>query len=261
MSVDYIDVHCHLNGRDYGNIDALMDALRGADIKKIITSGTTLETSVEAMSYAEKYPEVYFTAGFHPTELSSYSDFAVKEIEKLLSHPKCVAVGEIGLDYHYEDTTDREKEREAFLTQMRMAYDNRLPMVVHSRDAAADTLEILNNYVDFLTYGVLLHCYSYSLEMAAKFAKLPVKFSFGGSSTYHGSKKVRRTIATLDADRLLTETDSPYQSPCSRHGFFPNTPMSIPEICANMAAIRGLTPEDMAVTVWLNAHEFFPKLE
>ncbi|MCD8201434.1 MAG: TatD family hydrolase, partial [Clostridia bacterium] len=180
--MDYIDVHCHLNGKDYGDLDALVERLRGADINKIITSGTTLESSREAMSYAEKYPEVYFTAGFHPTELSAYSDFAAKEIEKLLSHPKCVAVGETGLDYHYEDTTDKEKERDAFLTQIRMAYDNRLPMVVHSRDAAADTLDILKENENFLTYGVLLHCYSYSPEMAAEFARLPVKFSFGGSS-------------------------------------------------------------------------------
>ena len=133
-------------------------------------------------------------------------------------------------------------------------------MQIHSRDCAEDMVGILKEYSALLKSGALMHCYSHSPEIAAELQKLGIYFSFGGTSTYSGSKKARRTIAALDFCRILSETDSPYLPPKSRAGQFPNTPASIPEIVANIADIRGATVEETAQTVWDNAHRLFKKL-
>ena len=135
-----------------------------------------------------------------------------------------------------------------------------LPVQIHSRDSAEDMLSLLKTYAPTLKSGILLHCYSHSAEIAAELEKLGCYFSFGGTSTYSGSKKARRTIAALASDRIMTETDSPYLPPKSRQGTFPNTSESIPEILQNMADIRGVSAEEMSQTVWDNAHALFKKL-
>ena len=200
-----------------------------------------------------------FTAGFHPTELKGYKEGDLEKIAVLASHKKCVAVGEIGLDYHYPDT-DKDLQREVFLKQLYLADKLGLPVQIHSRDCAEDMLNILKENAALLKHGALLHCYSHSTEIAAELEKLGLYFSFGGTSTYSGSKKARRTIAALSEDRLLTETDSPYLPPKSRYGVFPNTPESIPEILQNMAHIKGVSLEEMSGKVWANAHTLFKKL-
>jgi TatD DNase family protein len=255
-----IDVHCHLNRSDYGNLDELINACNAKDVKKIITVGFDIPSSIMAKELAEDYPCVYFCAGFHPTELSKYKQGDLNIIERLCRHPKCVALGEIGLDYHYEDT-DKQLERQIFIEQLLLADRLQLPVEIHSRDCAEDMYNILKEYSPLLKHGALLHCYSHSSEMSTQFEKLGLHFSFGGTSTYKGSKKARRTIAALNENNLLTETDSPYLAPKSTYGVFPNTPLSIPEIIANMAEVRGRTVEEMADIVWANAHNLFTKLQ
>ncbi|MGN1103324.1 MAG: TatD family hydrolase [Candidatus Coproplasma sp.] len=255
----YIDVHCHLDLENYGDLDGLISRFEKEGVEKVITVGFDLTSSLLAKELAEKYSGVYFTAGFHPTELSKYREGDLEEIERLCSHPKCVALGEIGLDYHYPDT-DKELQHELFLRQLRLANRLAMPVQIHSRDCAEDMLNFLTEHRDLLTHGALLHCYSHSAELSKEFEKLGLYFSFGGASTWKGSKKAKRTIAGLGEDRLLTETDSPYMPPQSLYGTFPNTSLSIPEICASMADIRGVTVEEMAKTVWDNAHGLFTKL-
>lgn len=255
----FIDAHCHLDGGHYGDIAALLDKIGAAGVQKIICAGFDLQSSVFCAQLAEKYPTCYFTAGFHPTELKKYRAGDLDGIEKLASHKKCVAIGEIGLDYHYPDT-DKHLQQEMFLRQLSLAEKLGLPVQIHSRDCAEDMTAILKEHSALLKNGALMHCYSHSVEIAAELEKLGFYFSFGGTSTYSGSKKARRTIASLGADRLLTETDSPYLPPKSKAGQFPNTPESIPEILANMAEIRGASREDMAEQVWTNAHALFKKL-
>ncbi len=255
----FIDVHCHLNNKDYGDLDGLLLRFKEFGVEKVISAGFDYESSVESMRLAEKYEGVYFTAGYHPTELKKYKEGELEKIERMLSHPKCVALGEIGLDYHYPDT-DRENQYKFFLAQIDIAYRNKMPIVIHSRDCAADMLELLQNNAEKLCNGALLHCYSHSVEMAKIFEKLGIKFSFGGTSTYSGSKKAKRVIKALKGENLLTETDSPYLPPKSIYGQFPNTPLSIPEICGNMASLRETSIEEMSETVWQNAHTLFKKL-
>lgn len=255
----FIDVHCHLDYKTYGDLDSLIESFNAANVKRVITVGFDLQSSLECCEIAERYEGVYFTAGFHPTELSKYKEGDLEEIEKLCAHPKCVALGEIGLDYHYPDT-NKELQQEIFVRQLRLADKLALPVEIHSRDCAEDMLAILKENSSLLSHGALMHCYSHSTELAEEFAKLGLYFSFGGASTWKGAKKAKRTIAALPFERLLTETDSPYMPPQSIYGTFPNTSLSIPEICASMADIKGGTVDKTAEIVWENAHRLFLKL-
>lgn len=255
----YIDVHCHLNDRDYGDCSELIKRCQDAGVKKLIAVGYDVSSSRKSLEYAEKFPCVYFTAGLHPTEKHAYYDGYLSDIKELITHDKCVAVGEIGLDYHYPDT-DKDFQRKIFLEQLHLACDFGLPVQIHSRDCAEDMLNILKCNYDLLANGVLLHCYSHSPEIALQLEKLGVYFSFGGTSTYKGSKRAKKSIGALPLGRLLTETDSPYLPPKSLMGIFPNTPTSIVEIAAEMAEIKQVEISEFCDTVWKNAHTLFKKL-
>ncbi len=256
----YTDIHCHLNFKDYGSVEELVEKCLDEGIDRIVTVGYDLPSSEECKKIAEWFDCVYFSAGLHPTELSHCSFADLQGIEELCAHPKCVAIGEIGFDYHYPDT-DKSRQRQFFKAQLEMADKLGMPVQIHSRDSAADTLQFLRENQGLLKRGFLLHCYSYSPEMTEDFLKLGAYFSFGGMSTYRHSKKPRRAIAAIPVDRLLTETDSPYLSPSSAFGQFPNTPRSIPEITRNMAEIKGVGEREMSSAVRDNAERLFPKLK
>lgn len=255
----YTDAHCHLDFETYDNLDELLADCRSAGVDRIICAGFDLESSRTAMYIAERYDGVYFTAGLHPTELSHCDISDLEGVRELCRHPKCVAVGEIGLDYHYPDT-NKPLQFRFFEAQLELAHREGLPVQIHSRDSADDTLQFLKERESLLTEGFLMHCYSYSPEMCQSFLKLGAYFSFGGTSTYKKSKKPRRAIEAVPAGRLLTETDSPYLSPSSKHGVFPNTPLSIPEITLNMAELKGLECDEMSRQIRSNAERLFFKM-
>ena len=252
-----IDVHCHINDEDYGSVEKLISDVQTAGVSKIISVGFDLPSSKFCKALSEKYDCVYFTAGFHPTELKNFKDGDLQRIEELASHKKCVAIGEIGLDYHYPDT-DRDLQHKVFISQLALAERLNMPVQIHSRDSAEDMVNILKEWTGKLK--IMLHCYSHSTEIAVELEKQGVYFSFGGTSTWSGSKKAKRTISALPMGRILTETDSPYLPPKSKYGTFPNTPESIPEILKNIAEIKGISETDAAQTVWNTAHALFPKL-
>lgn len=255
-----IDVHCHINDSDYGDVTALLNRARACGVEKIIAVGFDVGSSEYCRALSARFNGVYFCAGFHPTELSKYREGDLDKIRALAEDGKCVAIGEIGLDYHYPDT-DKELQREIFARQILLADELELPVQIHSRDSAQDTLNILKEYEGKLTHGFMLHCFSYSPEVAKEVENAGGYFSFGGTCTYSGSKKAKRTIAALPADRVMTETDSPYLPPVSKRGIFPNTPESIPEILSVIADIRGETAESAADEVWEAAHTLFKKLK
>lgn len=259
ISASYIDVHCHLTGGEYGDIGGLIEKIESVGVKKVITAGFDLSSSEAGAELSERYPCVYFTAGFHPTELKKYGEGDLERIEALLNHPKCVALGEIGLDYHYEDT-DKTLQHELFLRQLEIAARAGMPVQIHSRDCAEDMYAFLSERKALLSHGALLHCYSHSAELAREFEKLGLYFSFGGSCTWKGSKRVKKAIAALSDGSILTETDSPYIAPESIKGAFPNTPASIPEIAAKIAGIRGAEEGRVKQLAWDNAHALFKKL-
>ncbi len=260
----YIDVHCHLTGSEYdevGGVDKVIERAKSEGVGLIICSGYDLASSKISAEIAKRHENVYFCAGFHPGELSKYRDGDLEEIKALCKEEKCVAVGEIGLDYHFDDNPPREIQRELFVLQLRLAFETGLPVVLHSRDAASETLEILQANKSLLANGGLMHCYSYSAQMMKEFEKLGLRFSFGGPSTFKNANKVQECVKSLAGDRLLSETDCPYLTPTPFRGVFPNQPKNVQYVVQNMAVLRNEKEEDLKNQILQNAKELFFKIK
>lgn len=257
----YTDVHCHLNYTDYGDIDKRIAACKEKGVDLIITSGFDMESSLLSQKIAAENDGVYFSAGWQPQELKKLKDGDLDELKRLCLDEKCVAVGEIGLDYHYPDNPDKALQKRILVAELEIAQELSLPVIIHSRDCAEDMLNILRDNRSKLAYGGVLHCYSHSREMIKAFADLGLYFSFGGTSTYKGSKKVAKSAVEVPTDRILSETDSPYLSPEPLRGSFPNSPENIPVIVSALAALRGENEEALALQIRKNALALFKKIK
>ena len=260
----YIDVHCHLTGDEWeedGGIDGVLARANSAGVEQVICSGFDMPSSKTALALAEKYDGVYFCAGFHPSELHKYKEGDLEELEKLCRHEKCVAVGEIGLDYHFDDNPEKPVQKELFIKQLQLADKLGLPVVIHSRDSALDTRELLESHASLLKQGGLMHCYSYSAEMVERFLKLGLYFSFGGPCTFKNAKKVYDSVCAVPAQRILSETDCPYLTPVPFRGTFPNEPKNIPYIVARLAELKTLDETALKTQIQTNAHALFRKLK
>lgn len=259
-----IDVHCHLTGGEFEEIGGVQEVLKRAKengVERVICSGFDLDSSKIAAKLSEEYENLYFSAGFHPSELDKYQEGDLEEIRSLLRMEKCVALGEIGLDYHFENNPPKETQRELFIRQLRLADEEGLPVVLHSRDAAQETLEILLEHKSLLKRGGLMHCYSYSAEMMERFLDLGLYFSFGGPCTFKNARKVQECIERIPAHRLLTETDCPYLTPVPYRGVFPNEPKNVKYVAEQMAALRNEKTEELVKRVLENAKTLFIKLK
>ena len=259
----WIDVHAHLSGEEYealGGIEGLKKRMKAEGVGKVIASGYDVDTSITSMRIAEEHEEIYFCAGFHPSELNRFQEGDWERLIELCRHEKCVAVGEMGLDYHYENNPEKAVQKEAFLRQLQIADEAGLPVVIHSRDAAEDTYEFLCAHKGLLRHGGLMHCYSYSPEMLLRFAELGLYFSFGGTSTFKNAKKVWASVECVPADRILTETDCPYLTPEPYRGVFPNEPKNVRYVLERLAELRGVSVDDMAAQVEQNVKALFKKL-
>ena len=259
-----IDVHAHLTGDEYnevGGVAGLLSRMRADGVERAIASGYDAATSERSKEIAEEHDEVYFCAGFHPSELGRFQEGDWERLEQLCTHEKCVAVGEIGLDYHWENNPSKETQRAAFIRQLEMAHRLGLPVVLHSRDAAEDTLALLQEHKHLLCHGGLMHCYSYSPEMLLRFAELGLHFSFGGTSTFKNAKKVWASVQCVPATRILSETDCPYLTPAPFRGVFPNEPKNVRYVVEQLAALRGVAVEEMAAQIEENAKALFQKLK
>ena len=220
-----------------------------------------MQSSYIAKTLAEQYEEIYFSAGFHPSELDKYQDGDLERLRLLCQDEKCIAVGEIGLDYHFDDNPPKQTQRELFIQQMQLADELGLPIVVHSRDAAQETLQLLQEHAALLKKGGLMHCYSYSAEMAAEFMALGFKFSFGGPSTFKNAKKVWECVQRIPATHILSETDCPYLTPVPFRGVFPNEPKNVKYVVENMAQLRNENEEALQTQIWQNAQALFERLK
>ncbi len=260
----YIDVHCHLTGEEYEQLGGVAEIVRraGAEgVERMICSGFDLQSSRIAAKLADEYEEIYFCAGFHPSELDKYVEGDLEEIRRLCRHEKCVAVGEIGLDYHFDDNPTPARQKELFVAQLRLADEEGLPVVLHSRDAAAETLALLQENQRLLRKGGLMHCYSYSPEMTKDFLALGLQFSFGGPSTFKNAKKVQECVRLVPATHLLSETDCPYLTPVPFRGVFPNEPKNVKFVVENMAILRNEKEEELKERILQNAKELFFRLK
>lgn len=228
----YIDTHCHITGNDYSDISFLISKIKDTGISKIIVNGTDMESNMEVLELTRKYDIVYGAIGFHPTELENFNEEDLMWLEEHINDDKIVAVGEIGLDYHY-DNTDKNKEILVFRKQLEIAKKHSKPVIIHSRDAIYDTLDILKEY----DLEGSLHCFSGSLEMAREFIKCGYLIGVGGVVTYKNAKNIVNVIKEIGLEYILLETDSPYLTP-EPHRKEKNDSSFIPLIARKIAEIK-----------------------
>ena len=204
-----IDSHSHYDDERFNcDREELLLGLKEKNIEKIINVGYNLESSKNAVKLANTYDFCYSAVGFHPSDAKDCTEDALSELIELTKAPKVVCWGEIGLDYHY-DNINKELQKHIFARQMEIAKDLKLPVSIHTRDAMADTVEIVKK---FQTPGVF-HCYSGSLEIAKELVKIGYYISFSGTVTYKNAKNVKEVAKWIPADKYLIETDCPYLSP------------------------------------------------
>lgn len=255
----FVDTHCHLDDEKLkDNLDEIVAKFRAAQVGIVINMGCDAQTSELVKAQAEKYDGVYFAAGIHPMDVEKATDKDIEKIAELCKHPKCVAVGEIGLDYYW-DKTFKDKQEEFFAAQIRLAKEARLPVNIHVRDAMGDALEILKNNKENLTFGGVMHCYSGSSETAKELLKLGLYISFGGTLTFKNAKNAAEVAAAVPLDRILTETDSPYLAPEPVRGTV-NSPANIPYIVERLAKVRGAEISEIESAVYNNTLTLFKKI-
>ena len=252
----FIDTHCHIDDDIYTDKDEVVKACIESGVGKLICSGCDANSTVLSKDLAKKYPIVYYSAAIHPEHAETFTDKTVEEL-KGLTGEKCVAVGEIGLDYHYEPY-DRKKQQAAFISLIELSNELKLPIVVHSRDAHADTLNIIKTHRP--KYNGTMHCFSGSKEIAKEYLDLGFYLSFGGTLTFKNAVRLVEVLKYTPLDRVLTETDSPYLSPEPKRGQT-NTPANIPIICSKIAELKNTDIAEVEKTVYDNALNLFTKLK
>ena len=255
------DSHAHYNDHRFeeefegGGRGALLRAY-GEGVRRICNVGSSVRTSEESVRLAEEFDFVIAAVGIHPSDAQEIPahrlDAALARIETLASHEKVCAVGEIGYDFHY-DGTDRDRQEYVFAAQMEMAARHSLPVVVHSRDAAGATFDLIAAHRE--NRGVL-HSFSGGAELARQYCAMGWYVSFSGPVTYKNANRLKEAAAAVDADRLLVETDCPYLPPVPHRGEI-NYSGYLRHTLEAVASIRRLTPEDAAELTYRNASAFF----
>ena len=250
--MNIFDTHAHYDDKAFDEDRyELLDAMSKNNVKYIINQGTDVETSKFSIALAEKYDYVYAAVGIHPEEI--YKEESVTEIKKLIPHEKIVAIGEIGLDYHY-DNTNKEDQLKYFIDQLNLANEVNLPVVVHSRDAQKDTLDTLKA-IKINNSGVI-HCFSGSLESAKEFLKLGYYLGFDGPITFKNTKNALEVLEYMPLDKILIETDAPYLTPTPFRGERNNS-MYLTYVINKIAEIKKISPEEAANITMDNAKTLF----
>ena len=247
----YIDTHCHLSSEDYDDIDLVVKENRENNIDKIIISGYSRDTIKETLELINKYEDVYATIGYHPSETDITTDKDLILLEEQIKNEKVVGIGEIGLDYHY-GSDNKDKQITLFRKQMELASKYKLPVVIHSRDATQDTINILKEFPDVIGD---MHCFSGSLETANIYISMGYKLGIGGVVTFKNSN-LYKVVESVGLENIILETDSPYLTPEPFRGK-KNSSKYIPYISEKIANILNCSVEKVADITTKNAISLF----
>lgn len=254
-----IDTHAHLTDERYGGAEDIIKGMEADGLERIVTVGYDLQSSRAAAELAEKHETVYFSCGFHPSETGRIAPGDYDEIVALASHEKCVAIGEIGLDYYYPDT-DRETQLRRLEEQLDIVSQTGLPAIFHVRDAYGDFDGIIRRNMSKLRGGAVLHCFSGSKEFAETYADNGFYISFSGAITFRNAVKAAQTVPAVPRDHLLVETDCPYLTPEPFRGKT-NYPAYVKYTAQKAAALRGEDFEELARYTTQNAYSFYFKMK
>lgn len=246
------DTHAHYMKSDFKDeLDTLLEELPNKGVERVLAIGCDIESSEEETALTKRYPYIWAAAGIHPEHAADVPDDWEEALERLLNDERVVALGEIGLDYHYPEPP-RDIQRRVFIRQLEIAKRCDMPVVIHSRDASGDTLNILREYKP---RGVL-HCFSGSAETAREVIKLGMYIGFTGVLTFKNSKKACAACAEVPLDRLLLETDCPYMAPVPHRGERSDSSM-IRFTAAKMAEIKGVSAQEMIDIARENGERLF----
>lgn len=258
------DTHTHYDDHVYDeDRDKVIEGLAAANVGRICNIGADMQGSRDTAALAAKYPFVYGTAGVHPDEVGELNDELYAELGEIAKRPKMVAIGEIGLDYHgfdvFEGKPDKDTQKYWFRKQLDLAHELNLPVVIHSRNAAEDTMEIMEEYHrQGLIRCAVIHCYSYSKELASKYLDMGYYIGIGGVLTYEGQKKLTKVVEMLPMDRMLLETDCPYLTPVPvRKDRERNLSSYLNYVVDKISEIKGISTEEIEAATWDNAHRFY----
>ena len=250
------DTHCHLNSKElYNRLDEVLESASKVGVDKFLVIGWNKESSLLAVEMAHKYKNIYAAIGFHPTDIDGVSEEDYNEVMSHVDDPKVVAVGEIGLDYHWvKDPEQRNKQKEWFIKQINFANLHKKPISIHNREAFEDCLKILKEHKPL--YSGVMHCYSGSVELLRDVLDLGLYIGLDGPLTFTNAKTPKEVCEAVPLDRLLVETDSPYLSPHPLRGTV-NEPKNIALVIDEITRIKGLSKKHILDVIYKNSCKLF----
>jgi TatD DNase family protein len=254
-----VDSHCHLDyyNEEEGELDAVLARARAGGVATMVTIGTKVSQFDRVRRIAERYDDVYCTVGIHPHEAASEPETDVGRLVELTRHPKVIGIGETGLDFYY-DHSPRDRQAEVFRTHIAAARETGLPLIVHSRNADAETAQILEEGAAGDGLQGLIHCFSTTRELSDRAVKIGFLVSLSGILTFKNAEQLREIAKEIPADRVLVETDAPYLAPVPHRGKR-NEPAFVAHTARHLAELRGVPPEELAATTTANFFRLFTK--
>ena len=249
------DTHAHYNDAQFDDDRfEILDSMQENGVGYIVNAADSMQSIEKILSLAERYNFIYAAIGVHPEEVAGLAEADMETLKELSHHKKVCAIGEIGLDYHYDDVP-KDVQKRWFDRQLSLAEELELPVIIHDRDAHGDCIDILEKH-DIKRIGGVMHCYSGSAEMAQQLLKMGFYFGFGGTLTFKNAKKVQLSAEAIPLDRILLETDCPYLAPEPLRGRR-NSSLLLPYVAAKMAEIKGISIEETERITTENAKKLY----
>ena len=249
------DSHAHYDDEAFDeDREDLLGALKESGIGKVVNVGASMNTSRTSIELAKKYDYIYASIGVHPSETEELTEEKSDELKGYSKLDKVVAIGEIGLDYYYP-TPDRDLQKKWFYKQLDLAVETKLPVIIHSREAAKETMDILKEYQGRITKGVI-HCYSYGVEMAKEFVNMGYYIGIGGVLTFNNAKKLKEVAKEIPIDKIVLETDCPYLSPVPNRGKR-NSSINLEYVVKELAVIKGISEDEVKEITYNNAMKLY----
>ncbi len=257
-----IDTHSHYDDEAFEeDRQDLLSSLEEAGIKKAVTVCASIESLETNPALCRRYPFLYLAAGIHPDDAEKMTPEVYDRIRELAREEKCVVIGEIGLDYYWHKEEENHRlQQEVFVAQMELAREEGMPFMVHSRDACADTLTLCREAIARGNEPGVIHCFSYSWETARDYLSMGFCLGIGGVVTYKNGKKLKEVVSKAPLSQLVLETDCPYLAPTPFRGKR-NSSLYLPYVVEEIAALKGVSREEVEALTWENAHRIMPKLK
>lgn len=249
------DTHAHYDDEAFKeDREQLLESLAGHGVGGVVNIGASIQSTRNTLELMERYPFLYGAVGVHPSETAELNEELMAWLMEISARPKVVAIGEIGLDYYW-DEPDREIQKHWFIRQLALAREVKLPVVIHSRDAAKDTLDILKEQKG-VEIGGVIHCFSYGVEMAREYLNMGFYLGIGGVLTFNNAKKLKEVVEYMPMDRMVLETDCPYLSPVPNRGKR-NSSLNLPYVVKAVSELKGISEEDVIAMTDANARKMY----